>query len=287
MAVAAVHALTKVIERSKAQTMMELQKDLKDAVESLKEEVKSSISLKASCELFSRYVTRTSLDITDFSKCRQRLITRGKEFAEASMESRSRIANFGVRFIQNGTRILVHGSSRVVNHLLMHAHKSGKKFSVMITEGRPECSGYKTAKELAKRGILCKLILDSAVATTMDDTDLVLVGAEGVVENGGVINKVGTYQIAMVASLLRKPVYVASESYKFTRIFPLCQQDVPQRVDNYHAELKKVGVGPPSNVPFFNPACDYTPPKFITLLFTDLGILTPSAVSDELIKLYY
>lgn len=35
------------------------------------------------------------------------------------------------------------------------------------------------------------------------------------------------------------------------------------------------------------PTHDYTPPSYITLLFTDLGILTPSAVSDELIKLYY
>lgn len=35
-----------------------------------------------------------------------------------------------------------------------------------------------------------------------------------------------------------------------------------------------------------HPLVDYTPPSYITLLFTDLGILTPSAVSDELIKLY-
>ena len=35
-----------------------------------------------------------------------------------------------------------------------------------------------------------------------------------------------------------------------------------------------------------HPMVDYTPPSYITLLFTDLGILTPSAVSDELIKLY-
>ncbi len=35
-----------------------------------------------------------------------------------------------------------------------------------------------------------------------------------------------------------------------------------------------------------NPGVDYTPPEFITLLFTDLGVFTPSAVSDELIKLY-
>lgn len=35
------------------------------------------------------------------------------------------------------------------------------------------------------------------------------------------------------------------------------------------------------------PAVDYTPPDYITLLLTDLGALTPSGVSDELIKLYY
>lgn len=35
------------------------------------------------------------------------------------------------------------------------------------------------------------------------------------------------------------------------------------------------------------PAVDYTPPQYISLLLTDLGVLTPSAISDELIKLYY
>jgi translation initiation factor eIF-2B subunit alpha len=35
-----------------------------------------------------------------------------------------------------------------------------------------------------------------------------------------------------------------------------------------------------------HPLVDYTPPSYINLLFTDLGILTPSAVSDELLKLY-
>ena len=44
--------------------------------------------------------------------------------------------------------------------------------------------------------------------------DLVLVGAEGVVENGGVINKLGTYQIALAAAAHNTPFYVAAESYK-------------------------------------------------------------------------
>lgn len=51
-----------------------------------------------------------------------------------------------------------------------------------------------------------------------------LVGAEGVVENGGVINKLGTYQIALCAKALNKPFYVAAESYKFARLYPLNQQ---------------------------------------------------------------
>ena len=44
--------------------------------------------------------------------------------------------------------------------------------------------------------------------------------------------------------------------------------------------------GLPACVSLENPTCDFTPPQYLTLLFTDLGVLTPSAVSDELIKLY-
>lgn len=53
-------------------------------------------------------------------------------------------------------------------------------------------------------------------------------------------------------------------------------------VPQYKAEtLKSV-----QNLCDEHPIIDYTPPSLITLLFTDLGVLTPSAVSDELIKLY-
>lgn len=62
------------------------------------------------------------------------------------------------------------------------------------------------------------------VRITRRSVDLVLVGAEGVVENGGVINKLGTYQIALAAKCLNKPFYVAAESYKFARLYPLNQQ---------------------------------------------------------------
>jgi translation initiation factor 2B subunit (eIF-2B alpha/beta/delta family) len=51
-------------------------------------------------------------------------------------------------------------------------------------------------------------------------------------------------------------------------------------------ELTDYIVDLPSTVEVQNPPCDFTPAKYITLLFTDLGVLTPSAVSDELIRLY-
>ena len=70
------------------------------------------------------------------------------------------------------------------------------------------------SNELAKLDVPVKLVIDSAVAYTMDEVDMVFVGADGVVESGGIINMMGTYQIAMVAKSMNKPVYVAAESYK-------------------------------------------------------------------------
>lgn len=127
------------------------------------------------------------------------------------------------------------------------------------------------ALQLAQAGIPTRLIPDSAVGVTMEAVDMCLVGAEGVMENGGIINKVGTFQIALVAGALQKPFYVAVESYKFARMYPLSQRDMLQAI---------------SKTPVDVPNVDFTPAQLITLLFTDLGVLTPAAVSDELIRLY-
>ena len=101
------------------------------------------------------------------------------------------------------------------------------------------------------------------------------------VESGGIINKLGTYQISLCAKAFNVPFYVAAESYKFARLYPLSQRDVP--VDPKHVDF-----GPllPKVASVDNPSTDYTPPSCIKLLFTDLGVLTPAAVSDELIQLY-
>jgi translation initiation factor eIF-2B subunit alpha len=74
------------------------------------------------------------------------------------------------------------------------------------------------------------------------------------------------------------------------RFYPLNQRDLAtlskgeEHKFNYSKEYSPESM---KNIKVINPSNDYTPPSYITLLFTELGVLTPSAVSDELIKLYY
>jgi translation initiation factor eIF-2B subunit alpha len=133
-------------------------------------------------------------------------------------------------------------------------------------------------QHLKDEGIPSILILDSAVGYIMEKIDLVLVGAEGVMASGGIINKVGTYTMAVCAKELHKPVYVVAESFKFAKTYPLNQKDVPDEFKYPASNLSR-------DLSCQHPMVDYTPPAYITLLFTDLGILTPSAVSDQLIQL--
>ncbi|XP_057439754.1 uncharacterized protein LOC130731469 [Lotus japonicus] len=281
-AVAAIRALAAVIRSSEATTMMELEIDLHKASDSLKSWDTTSISLTAGCDLFMRYVTRTAaLEYEDFNSAKSRLIERADKFGEISYKARKIIAMLSQDFIFDGCTILVHGFSRVVFEVLKLAAQNKKLFRVFCTEGRPDRTGLRLSNELAKLDVPVKLVIDSAVAYTMDEVDMVFVGADGVVESGGIINMMGTYQIALVAHSMNKPVYVAAESYKFARLYPLDQKDLSPA-------LRPIdfGVPIPSKVEVERSARDYTPPQYLTLLFTDLGVLTPSVVSDELIQLY-
>ena len=129
----------------------------------------------------------------------------------------------------------------------------------------------------------------------MNSVDCVFVGAEAVLENGGIVNRIGTLTVAMCAKAYNKPFYVFVESLKFLKRFPLQQSDIFAILDEDH---KTVGMPEGSlsliskqttdgqRVDITNVLVDYTAPEYISELFTDLGIFTPAAVSDELIKYF-
>lgn len=273
---AAIKTLIKVIELSNAETIRGLDDDLKKVIKELKNSSHSPTSITSGCELFQRFITLAAPEVLlskDFSQCKKALSNRGQLFLQQAEDSRKQIAELSVQFICDGSVILTHAKSRVIIALLIEAAKLNKKFKVFVTESMPDQQGIQTQKLLSEKNIPCTVILDSSIGYIMERVDMVLLGAEAVVESGGIINKIGTFQLAMIAKAMNKPVYVAAESFKFLREYPLKQKEVPNKSKYFNGDIG-------------HPLVDYTPPSYIALLFTDLGVLTPSAVSDELIKLY-
>lgn len=137
-------------------------------------------------------------------------------------------------------------------------------------------------------GIHCKLITDNAVCHALESVDYVLVSAEAVTENGGIINRVGTYTAGVCAKALKKPFYVVVENFKFSRLFPILQNDLPtdsKAKKPFDYVPNKLDATLPTNEVEIQ-LCDFTPPELITMLITDNGILTPSAISDQLIRMF-
>eukprot|EP01080_Neovahlkampfia_damariscottae_P002645 gene2645-3842_t len=302
LAVISISILTEAISKSKAITLMGLNSELKDVVEVWKNVFQeyegdtvlngNYISLVSGCQLFLRFLTRQSKqEAIDFEECKMKLIERGQQMTKISQKSIEKVTLLFEDFIRDDAIIMTHGYSKSVISIFLNAAKKGRRFKVVVTEGRPHSLGYKTANLLSKAGIPVTLIADSSVAHRINTVDFVLSGAEGVVENGGIIDSIGTYQMAIVAKAHKKNFYVASESFKFTRLYPLTQFDVEQYGMKKESSLqsieKEIKGKLEKEVELSFSQIDYTPPDFVTLLFTDLGIFTPSAVSDELIKLYY
>ena len=155
---------------------------------------------------------------------------------------------------------------------------------------------------LRERDVPVATIPSTAVAYCMDQVTQCFVGAEGVVENGGIVSRMGTYQMGMLAKAAGKPFYVVSESHKFVRLYPINQQDlgIEQNVLDFRTAKgserddepdegvedmeEPVEVG---EIAAPQEAVDYTPPHLISGIITEAGVLLPGAVSEELIKIWF
>ncbi|KAF1992939.1 translation initiation factor eIF-2B subunit alpha [Amniculicola lignicola CBS 123094] len=323
MPVAAIESLVEAIAHSNVSTVAETLRLLDDMTTILKNSIPNPISLSAGTDLFQRYLITTlnrpaSLHMgpsDDFRAIRNHLLSNGRLFVERAKASREKIASFGKHFIRDGATILTNGGSRVVGALLRRAAESSTmRFRVIYVLSSSASSdareGQQIVADLRAHNVPVATIPDSAVAYSLGKVDMVIVGAEGVVENGGIISRLGTYQLGLLAKSKGKPFYVVSESHKFVRLFPLSQFDLPieQKVldfktsdgekkgdarekqgpeDEGVADMngKVAGSKCSGNRP--EDAVDFTPPNLISGIITESGVLTPSAVSEELIKIWF
>lgn len=161
--------------------------------------------------------------------------------------------------------------------VLRTAREDGKNLKVIATETRPVMQGSRlTAFELMHDDFDVCLISDTAVGYVMANkmVDKVIVGADRILRTGHVYNKIGTYQIAVMAHTHKIPFYVAAPISTFDLKGSISEIKIEDRSPEEITKIKNILIAP-KGVTTINPAFDITPPILITGIITELGLLEP------------
>ncbi len=159
--------------------------------------------------------------------------------------------------------------------MIRAAREKRKTLKIYATESRPVLQGARlTSFELLNDGFNVTLIPDSAVGISMQRglIDAVIVGADRITSKGHVFNKVGTYQIAMLAKKHGIPFYVAAPLSSFDFKTDWKKVKIEERPGE---ELKMLGGKEiaPAGVSVFNPSFDLTPPGLVSAIICEAGII--------------
>ena len=150
------------------------------------------------------------------------------------------------------------------------AHEAGKRPFVYVMETRPRAQGARlTTWELRKLGIPHRLIADSTVGLLLQRgmADAAISGADRVCANGDVVNKVGTYPLALLCREHGVPFYVAAPTSTIDRATP---DGASVRIEERPAG--EVTTFAPPETDAWNPAFDVTPARLVTVLITEHGV---------------
>ena len=213
------------------------------------------------------------------------VVETAKKMAEEDIRINMTMGKIGSELLDNNDTIMTHcnaGALATVGYgtalgVIRATKESGKKIKVIATETRPVQQGSRlTAFELKHDGIDVSLIPDTAVGYTMANglVNKIVVGADRILQSGHVYNKIGTYQVAVMAKQHNIPFYVAA---------PLSTFDLESGPDDIIIEQRKssevTGIGDkktaPDGIDVINPAFDMTPPELISGIITENGIAKP------------
>lgn len=161
--------------------------------------------------------------------------------------------------------VLTHSYSATAIAALASARARVRR--VLVTESRPLYEGRGAAQELAAAGLKVSLITDAQAGVFVPQVQAVAVGADSVLDDGSVVNKAGTYLLALAALAARVPFYVISETLKIA----------PWPADTVQLEEKaarEVAAGLPGDVQARNVYFDRTPARLVTALVTEQGTLS-------------
>ena len=158
------------------------------------------------------------------------------------------------------------------------AHQQGLPIRVYADETRPLLQGARlTAFELAAAGIDVTLICDGMAAQVMREgrVGVVLTGADRIAANGDTANKIGTYNLAVLARHHGIPFYVAAPSSTFDLStpngsgIPIEQRSGKEITEGFGRRIA------PQGIKTYSPAFDVTPAELITAIVTEKGLIEP------------
>ncbi|HEV2472227.1 MAG TPA: hypothetical protein VGS41_06150 [Chthonomonadales bacterium] len=174
------------------------------------------------------------------------------------------------RSLLNGT-IMTHSLSGTVLDVLTAC--ASQLDGIIVLEGRPRYEGRTMAEALSKAGLPITLITDAQAAIFLPQCAAVVLGADSILADGGILNKAGTSLLAWTARGTNKPFYVLSETLK---IAPMRWTANPAQLEE--KEATEVLERPIPGVTARNFYFDHTPGSLVTKLITEQGILTRSDV---------
>jgi len=238
-------------------------------------------------------VAEAAASVSDPSAKRARAVETAQAIADEDAQAGERIGELGQSLLPSSGAVLTHCNAGWLAFAdwgtalapIYRAHREGKRIAVYVTETRPRAQGAKlTAWELAQEGVPHTVIPDTAAGSLMRQglVHVVLVGADRIAANGDVANKIGTYQLAVLAKTHRIPFYVAAPTTTIDTNCPSGEQiPIEERSDD--EVLWTNGVTPegrparvrisPEGTPVKNWAFDVTPAEYVTGLLTERGLI--------------
>lgn len=280
LGVAAAYGLALTAYHSQAKTKEDLLKKIEFCAELLRKTRPTAVNLFWAIDRVLKKAKKVHDDIHDMVKA---VVEEAQKMANEDVETNRKIGESGAKLIQDGDTVLTHcnaGCLATVDYgtalaVIRVAVEQGKRIKVFATETRPLLQGARlTAFELKRDNIPVTLITDNMVGYVMSKklVNKVVVGADRIVKDA-VINKIGTFTVAVMAHEHGIPFYVAApkstfDLARFSKDVVIEERD-PEEVT--FCGGRRIA---PKGVKVLNPAFDVTPLKYVSGIIYETGVLT-------------
>ena len=268
--------------RSSAKTLDELRHEFADICETLAKTRPTAVDLFWALERMKARFAELARGNAGLPEIKQAMVAEAQQIHLEKKATDEAIGRFGAEFMPRDGQVMTQcnagalatGGIGTALGVIRVAVEQGRKLHVLVPETRPYLQGARlTAWELQRGGIPLTLITDNMVGHFLKSGKVgaIVTGADRIAANGDTANKIGTYQIAVLAKENNVPFYIAAPVSTFDLSIPDGEHiPIEERSAAEVTHIQGVRIAP--NVPAAHPAFDVTPARYIAAIFTERGV---------------